>query len=67
MSTHKKRLGLLRDDAALLDLDAVIVSALPNVRYLTGFTGSNALLLVTQRQATLLTAALPVLITTRHK
>jgi Xaa-Pro aminopeptidase len=55
MSTHKKRLRLLRDDAALLDLDAAIVTALPNVRYLTGFTGSNGLLLVTHRQATLLT------------
>jgi Xaa-Pro aminopeptidase len=55
MSTHKERLRLLRDDAALLNLDAAIVTALPNVRYLTGFTGSNGLLLMTQRQATLLT------------
>jgi Xaa-Pro aminopeptidase len=55
MSTHKARLGLLRKDAAALELDAAIVSAPPNVRYLTGFTGSNAMLLVTERQATLFT------------
>ena len=28
-------------------LDALLVSALPNIRYLTGFTGSNALLAIT--------------------
>ena len=52
---QRVRLGLLRQDAAALELDAAIVSALPNVRYLTGFTGSNALLLVTARQSTLFT------------
>ena len=55
MSTHKDRIGLLRKDAAALELDAAIVTAPPNVRYLTGFTGSNGMLLVTERQATLLT------------
>lgn len=58
MSTHNEqqdRLALLWLDAAALELDAVLVSALPNVRYLTGFTGSNALLLATQRQSTLFT------------
>lgn len=29
-----------------LKLDALLVSALPNIRYLTGFTGSNGLLLI---------------------
>ena len=38
-----------------LKLDALIVSALPNVRYLCGFTGSNALLLLTGDGATLFT------------
>ncbi len=58
MSTHsdqRARLGLLREDAAALELDAALVSFLPNIRYLTGFTGSNALLLVTPKQATLFT------------
>lgn len=36
-------------------MDAMLVSALPNIRYLTGFSGSNALLLVTAGGATLLT------------
>jgi Xaa-Pro aminopeptidase len=35
--------------------DALLVSGLPNVRYLCGFTGSNALLLLTAGQAVLFT------------
>jgi Xaa-Pro aminopeptidase len=38
-----------------LKLDALIVSALPNVRYLSGFTGSNGLMILTGDGATLLT------------
>ena len=38
-----------------LKVDAVLVSALPNIRYLTGFSGSNALLLVTPDSQTLFT------------
>ena len=45
------RLGRLRDalaaDAATSGTDALLVGHLTNVRYLTGFTGSAALLLVT--------------------
>lgn len=36
-------------------LDALLVSALPNVRYLTGFTGSNGLALLTPESITLIT------------
>ncbi len=36
-------------------LDALLVSALPNIRYLSGFTGSNGLLLTTPDEAILLT------------
>ncbi|MGA1360809.1 MAG: aminopeptidase P family N-terminal domain-containing protein, partial [Gemmatimonadaceae bacterium] len=36
-------------------LEAILVSALPNIRYLTGFSGSNALLLLTPDRAVLLT------------
>lgn len=36
-------------------LDAIAVSHLPNVRYLTGFSGSNALLLLTANGSVLLT------------
>ncbi|HLZ37279.1 MAG TPA: Xaa-Pro peptidase family protein [Mycobacteriales bacterium] len=37
------------------EVDAVLVTRLPNVRYLTGFTGSNAALLVTPERAVLAT------------
>jgi Xaa-Pro aminopeptidase len=38
-----------------LRLDTLIVSALPNVRYLSGFTGSNALLVIGGNRPTLFT------------
>jgi len=38
-----------------LKIDAFLVSAPPNIRYLSGFTGSNALLLVTPVGSTLFT------------
>lgn len=44
--THARRRNALRAVAAGRDLDAVLVTSLPNVRYLTGFTGSNGALLV---------------------
>lgn len=42
-------------DLTALKVDAVLVSNLLNVRYLTGFTGSNGLLLLTPRGSTLYT------------
>ena len=36
-------------------LDALLISGLPNIRYLSGFTGSNALLLITPAAAILFT------------
>ena len=41
----------LRAILAERQLDALIVTSLPNIRYLTGFSGSNALLVVTQADA----------------
>ncbi|HYL37048.1 MAG TPA: Xaa-Pro peptidase family protein [Bryobacteraceae bacterium] len=38
-----------------LKVDALLVSALPNIRYLTGFNGDNALLLLTPDSTTLVT------------
>jgi len=38
-----------------LKIDALLVSWLPNVRYLTGFTGSNGMVLLTQDSMTLFT------------
>ncbi len=45
----------LRGVLAEHGLDAALVTSLVNVRYLTGFTGSNAALLVTQDSAVLAT------------
>jgi Xaa-Pro aminopeptidase len=36
-------------------VDGILITSLPNIRYLTGFSGSNALLLVNPRSATLIT------------
>ena len=44
--THARRRATLRERLAERGLDAVLVTDLLNVRYLTGFTGSNAALLV---------------------
>jgi Xaa-Pro aminopeptidase len=49
------RVAALRDVLARADLDALLISSLANVRYLTGFAGSNALLLVTAKENLLLT------------
>lgn len=51
---RERRLAALRDDIAG-DLDALLVTGLPNIRYLTGFSGTSALLLVTQRELHLIT------------
>jgi Xaa-Pro aminopeptidase len=51
----KRRIGLLRDRMLQLGLDAFIVSSLPAVRYLTGFSGSNGLCIVRKNGAFFLT------------
>lgn len=48
-------MAALRDVLAAQDLDALLVSHLPNVRWLTGFSGSSALVLITARDLILLT------------
>ncbi|MCU0618925.1 MAG: Xaa-Pro peptidase family protein [Gemmatimonadaceae bacterium] len=48
------RVAALQTALTDLHLDALLVTALPNVRYLTGFSGSNALLVVTARGELLL-------------
>ena len=49
------RLSALRDSLHRASLDALLVTSLPNVRYLTGFSGTSALLLVAPADALLLT------------
>src|SRR5262249_32264430 len=46
----------LQQTLAAARLDALVVSGIANVRYLTGFTGSTALLLVTQQDDAVLFA-----------
>jgi Xaa-Pro aminopeptidase len=38
-----------------LEVDCLLISGLPNVRYLSGFTGSNGLLLLSHEQPILFT------------
>jgi Xaa-Pro aminopeptidase len=52
---HDRHLAAVRDRAALGPDDAMIVTDLVNIRYLTGFTGSAALLLVRDSAAILVT------------
>ena len=49
------RLDLLVEQLAEHNLDAFLVSALPNIEYLSGFMGSNGLLLVSGGRPVLLT------------
>ncbi|NLU81264.1 Xaa-Pro peptidase family protein [Rhodococcus sp. HNM0569] len=44
---HSARRAALRRELVARELDALLVTDLLNIRYLTGFTGSNAALLVT--------------------
>src|SRR5688500_9768974 len=47
-------LRALADAMQAAHLDGLLLTSIPNVRYLTGFTGSNALLFVTVRAEALL-------------
>jgi Xaa-Pro aminopeptidase len=49
------RLDRVRESLAEQKLDVLLVSALPNLRYLTGFTGSNGMLAVSDADAVLFT------------
>lgn len=46
---------MLTDVVQQANLDALLVSRLPNIRYLTGFSGTSALLLVTARDVLFIT------------
>jgi Xaa-Pro aminopeptidase len=52
---REARQAALRERLATLGLDALVLQALPNIRYLTGFTGSSGLLLVRPDTAVLIT------------
>lgn len=50
-----RRLSALADSLTAAHVDALLVTSLANVRYLTGFSGSSALLLVSPRDTVLIT------------
>ncbi|WP_353266360.1 Xaa-Pro peptidase family protein [Gemmatimonas sp.] len=50
-----QRLTALRESLGRADLDGLLVTSLPSIRYLTGFSGSSALCLVTALECVLLT------------
>lgn len=52
---HVRRIGLLRRRIAKTGITGLLVTHLPDVRYLSGFTGSSASLAVTRRSARLFT------------
>src|ERR1035437_7443194 len=52
---HAGRLSRLRSGLEENDLDSLLVTHLPNIRYLCGFTGSAAALLVADRGSILFT------------
>ena len=52
---HYRRIGALRRKITRAGLSGLVVTHLPDVRYLSGFTGSSAALAVTRRAARLLT------------
>jgi len=52
---HSRRIGQLRRRLTRAALSGVVITHLPDVRYLSGFTGSSAALAVTRRAARLFT------------
>jgi Xaa-Pro aminopeptidase len=51
----ERRHRSIRDDLAAHGLDALVVTSLPNILYLTGFTGSSAIAVVTAERVYFLT------------
>jgi Xaa-Pro aminopeptidase len=52
---YKRRQNALRDLLTKHKLDAILITHLPNIRYLCGFTGSAGLLLGTEKQCVFFT------------
>jgi Xaa-Pro aminopeptidase len=52
---REARQAALRERLATLGFDLLVVQSLPNIRYLTGFTGSSGLLLLRAQDAVLVT------------
>ncbi len=54
---HFRRIGLLRRRMTRAGLPGIVITHLPDVRYLVGFTGSSGALAITRRSARLFTDA----------
>ena len=54
---HAPRVGRLRRQMKQQGIDSLLITHLADVRYLCGFTGSNAFLAVTPNRAVMFTAA----------
>ena len=52
---HLTRRNQLTERCAELDVEALLVTKLANVRYLTGFTGSSAMALLSPEESVFLT------------
>src|SRR4051794_6680125 len=52
---RSRRLAALVDGLTAAHVDGLLITSLPNIRYLTGFSGSSALLFVTPREIILIT------------
>lgn len=50
-----RRLAALADGLTAAHVDGLLVTSLPNIRYLTGFSGSSALLFVSNREVIFIT------------
>jgi Xaa-Pro aminopeptidase len=53
--SRPRRLAALSDAVAEAGLDALLVTSLPNIRYLTGFSGSSALVVATPADTVFIT------------
>lgn len=54
-SARERRQAALVERLVASHLDGLLITSLPNIRYLTGFSGSNALVLLTARETHLVT------------
>ena len=54
-SNFNRRLHLLRQQLVQQNLQGILVTNPPNVRYLTGFTGSSGICFISEKQAALIT------------
>ncbi|CUS88899.1 aminopeptidase P family N-terminal domain-containing protein [Candidatus Kryptobacter tengchongensis] len=49
MSELNLKLEKVREKLDQLKIEAILITHLPNIRYLTGFTGSSAICIITKK------------------